>query len=78
MKCRKAQKLLSAKFDGELDTNRSADLAEHLAGCESCRQFSDRLVSSGEALALLTVSEPSTDFTDRVLKVTQQSKIFAT
>lgn len=67
MKCRKAQKLLSARFDGQPDTSRSADLAEHLAGCESCRQFSDRLLSSGEALELLTVSEPSADFTDRVL-----------
>lgn len=67
MKCRKAQKLLSAKFDGEPDTKRSADLAQHLVGCEPCRRFSDRLIRSEPALALLTVSEPSADFTDRVL-----------
>lgn len=67
MNCRKAQKLLSTRFDGELDTKRSADLAQHLAGCEPCRQFSDRLASNEKALALVTVSEPGADFTDRVL-----------
>ena len=67
MKCRKAQKMLSARFDGELDTKRSAGLAQHLADCHRCRQFSDHLLSSGQALGLLTVSEPSADFTDRVL-----------
>ena len=67
MKCSKAQKLLSSRFDGELDTKRLADLAQHVAGCDPCRQFSDRLLSSEQALELLTVSEPSTDFTDRVL-----------
>ncbi len=59
--------MLSARLDGELDTNRSADLAQHVAGCDPCRQFSDRLSSSGQALELLTVSDPSADFTDRVL-----------
>lgn len=67
MKCRKAQRLLSARFDGELDTKRSADLGQHLAGCHRCRLFSDRLLSSGQALELLTVSEPSADFATRVL-----------
>ena len=67
MKCRKAQKMLSARFDGELDTKRLADLEQHLTGCHPCRQFSERLACSEQALELLTVSEPSADFTDRVL-----------
>ncbi len=67
MNCRKAQKLLSTRFDGEPDTKRTADLVKHLAGCEPCRQFSDSLASNEQALALLTVSEPGADFTDRVL-----------
>jgi anti-sigma factor RsiW len=41
MRCRQARVLVSLKLDGELSSDRSAGLREHLAACTECRDYAD-------------------------------------
>jgi anti-sigma factor RsiW len=50
MTCEAAQTLLDAYVDGELDANRAAELAEHLAACPSCAAELRHLISLGTAV----------------------------
>jgi anti-sigma factor RsiW len=50
MDCKKAQLLLHAYVDGELDLSGSLELEAHLAGCPACRTLRDRLDGLGRQL----------------------------
>lgn len=67
MRCRKAQRLLSAGFDGELDDVRGRAVKEHLAGCPGCQRFAGVPGRCSHALDLMTVAEPGPGFTAGVL-----------
>lgn len=43
MKCRRAQKKLSAYQDGELKPLEQEELTRHLLGCGSCREKCEQL-----------------------------------
>lgn len=45
MRCRHAQKLLSAYLDGALPGQRTEAVRDHLAACERCRARHDRLAT---------------------------------
>ena len=67
MRCRKAQKWLSARFDGELDQARIRPVTEHVAGCAFCQRFAGNLPRCAEAMSLTTLREPAAGFTARVM-----------
>ena len=67
MRCRKAQKLLSLKLDGQLDEPRARALEAHTARCFPCQRFATELASSTRALDSLGAPEPRPGFTDRLL-----------
>jgi len=48
--------MLSVRSDGELDADRAARLDTHLASCERCRAFDDRLEQLKSRLAGWTVA----------------------
>jgi putative zinc finger protein len=55
MRCQRAQSLMTASLDGELDPRRQRALDRHLAGCEACRSelaATDRVLTALEALPL--------------------------
>ncbi len=67
MRCRKARRLISARFDAELDQARQRAVGKHLAGCHGCRRFAGDLPRCTQALDLMTVPEPREGFTARVM-----------
>jgi len=50
MDCKRAQLLLNAYVDGELDLSGSLELEGHLAGCAQCRSLREQLGSLGRRL----------------------------
>jgi anti-sigma factor RsiW len=67
MRCRKAQKLLSASFDGRLDTARQSAVDAHLSGCPTCPRFAKNLPRCSHVLNLLEFPGPRPGFTDRLM-----------
>lgn len=67
MRCGKAQKLISAHRDGELDDARIEALQRHLSACEACKAFAGDLARVAEGLDSLTAPEPRWGFTDRLM-----------
>lgn len=67
MRCRKAQKWLSARFDGEFDQARIRPVTEHVAGCAFCQRFAGNLPRCSQAMNLTTLREPSPGFTAAVM-----------
>jgi predicted anti-sigma-YlaC factor YlaD len=67
MRCRKAQKLLSAALDGEVDERCAATASTHSAGCRRCRRYADDLLAGAQALDLLTVPDPRPGFPFRLI-----------
>ena len=67
MRCRKARKLLSARFDGELDEPRELGVKEHLAVCPCCERFAGDLPRCAKALDLMTAPAPRAGFTARLI-----------
>jgi len=67
MRCRKAQKLISAKLDTQLDAARVSALEAHTARCFPCQRFAAELASSSRALDAFGAPEPRPGFTDRLL-----------
>ena len=63
MRCRKAQKWLSARFDGELDPARIRPVTDHVAGCAFCERFVGNLPHCSAAMDLTTLREPLAGFT---------------
>ena len=67
MRCRKAQKWLSAGFDGELDQARGRPVEEHVAGCARCQRFAGNLPRCSQAMNLTTLRQLSAGFTAAVM-----------
>ena len=67
MRCHKAQKWLSARFDGELDQARIRPVTAHVAACAFCRRFAGNLPRCSQAMNLTTLREPSPAFTAAVM-----------
>ena len=67
MRCRKAQHLVSADFDGQLDDAQRTALREHLADCPACGYFVDQVRRVSDALSVMQVPEPGPDFTHRFM-----------
>ena len=67
MRCCKAQKLISANLDGELDKEREQAVKAHLAECRVCRCFAADLPRCAAALDRLTVPDARPGFTGRVM-----------
>ncbi len=65
-KCR-FNKSLTPFMDGELSEERANEIRKHLAGCESCKNEIDSLLSCNSLLKGLSEIEPSHDF-DRVFQ----------
>jgi len=67
MRCRKAQHLVSADFDGQLDDAQRTALRGHLAACPACMHFADQVRGISEVLSVVRVPEPRPYFTERFL-----------
>ena len=67
MRCRKAQRMISARLDGELDEAGDRAVREHLSGCAKCRAFASDLERCVEGLDLFEVPEHRWGFTERVM-----------
>ncbi len=67
MRCRKAQKLISARLDGELRATLNGLLEGHLAGCPDCRAFLADVAGFTADLDGLAAPEPQWGFSDRIL-----------
>ena len=67
MRCRKTQRMISARYDGELDEAGIKAVREHLSGCAECRDFAADLERSAGDLDLLTVPEHRWGFTERLM-----------
>lgn len=67
MRCKTAQRFLSARSDGELSNDRREPLDQHLAGCDACRAFTDDLAIGSARLELFVDVDASTTFTQRVM-----------
>jgi len=67
MRCHKAQKLLSARFDGEVDGAGERAAEAHLSRCPACQRFSADLPVCSQALDAVFAPEPRPGFTERVM-----------
>lgn len=67
MRCGKAQRMISARLDGELDEARDKAVGKHLAGCARCRAFAADVTRFTEDFDSLTVPEPRWGFTGRLM-----------
>jgi len=73
MKCRKAQRLLSARFDGEIDEARKRAVEAHLSGCPACQRFAENLARCSYVLNEAKFAGPKPGFTDRLMSRLPQS-----
>lgn len=73
MRCREASRYLSPYADGELAEPLRERVAEHVAGCISCRRELTRLQSASRLVAALPRSAPSPEVLDRVLAATART-----
>ncbi|RJP42128.1 MAG: hypothetical protein C4547_00770 [Phycisphaerales bacterium] len=67
MRCRKAQRILSAGLDGEVSGRRSKAAGEHAQSCSACAAFAHDLARLGGALQAFRSPAPSDGFTRRVM-----------
>lgn len=67
MRCKTAQRFLSARSDGELADERREPLERHLAGCDACRAFASDLVVGATRFELFADAYDSSAFTQRVM-----------
>jgi len=74
MRCCKAQKLISASLDGELDKEREQAAKAHLAKCRACQCFAADLPRCAAALDRLAVPEVRPGFTGRMMARIPESK----
>lgn len=68
MKCGKAQRLISARIDGELAEASAGTLREHLEGCPDCRVLSEGFTGLAISLDVAGPPEPRFGFTDRLMR----------
>lgn len=67
MRCRTAQRMISARLDGELDERLAEPLTAHVDECARCQRFTDELQRAVIALDRLPVADPRSGFTARVV-----------
>ncbi|MFO7903906.1 MAG: zf-HC2 domain-containing protein [Pirellulaceae bacterium] len=67
MKCSKAQRLISASLDGELDEARERAMKAHLSECFTCQSFAADLPRCAAALDRLTAPDVRPGFTARMV-----------
>ena len=68
MKCHKMEVLLSCYLDGELSSEQSEQVTQHLNECSSCAQEYRTLRKNQLVLASLTRKEPSSEVWDKIQK----------
>jgi len=74
MRCSKAQKLISASLDGELDEARERAARAHLAECRTCQCFAADLPRCTAALNRMTVPDVRPGFTGRMMARIPENK----
>ena len=74
MRCSKAQKLISASIDGELDEARERAAKAHLGKCRACQCFASDLPRCAAALDRLRVPDVRPGFTGRMMARIPESK----
>ena len=74
MKCRKAQKLVSAMHDGEVDERTLRAVRVHLDACPSCRHLAEQLPWWDQSLDLLVAPEPRSGFTGRFMARLEETR----
>jgi len=67
MRCRKTQKLLSARFDGEIHGAADRTVEAHLSRCPACQRFAADLPICSQTLDVVFAPEPRSGFTERVM-----------
>lgn len=67
MRCSKTQKLLSTRFDQEIEGTGNSALEAHLSRCSACQRFAANLSVCSQALDAAFAPEPRPGFTARVL-----------
>jgi anti-sigma factor RsiW len=67
MRCGKAQRLISAHLDGELDGSRVPAVKQHLDTCDDCRAFAADVARFTGRLESFTAPDPRWGFTDRLM-----------
>jgi len=67
MRCSKAQKLLSARFDQEVEGTGDRALEAHLNRCSACQRFAANLPVCSQALDAVFAPEPRLGFAERVM-----------
>ncbi len=67
MRCRQAQRLISVRFDGELDPGRERSVQAHLSGCSRCQHFAESLSRCAQALDMLKLPLPRPRFENRLV-----------
>jgi len=68
--CEYYQELISARLDGELSREEEQALAEHLEGCESCREFSAALGGVKKAAAEDSMQAMPVELENEILRQT--------
>ena len=66
LECRDVRSDVSARLDGELDSRREEAIDEHLAGCDECTAFAQRIAAVRQSVRLQPV-EQVPDLTERIL-----------
>jgi predicted anti-sigma-YlaC factor YlaD len=67
MRCPKAQKLLSTRFDQEVEGIGNSVLETHLSRCSACQRFAANLPVCSKALDAVFAPEPRPGFAERVM-----------
>ena len=67
MRCRKAQKLISAYVDGELTGTRLQAVRSHWDQCADCRAFAADLAQLSRQVTSVSAPEPRWGFVDRLM-----------
>ena len=67
MRCPKAQELLSARFDGEVDGAGDCAVEAHLSRCPACQRFAANLPVCSQALDAVFAPEPRPGFAERLM-----------
>lgn len=65
--CKHMLTLLSEQWDGRLDTESAAALAEHLAGCEACRVAQSEHEKTRELVKAIGRVSPPPGFVEKVM-----------
>ena len=77
MNCRKANSLLSAYIDSELNGVDQREVRDHINLCQACEAEHESLLATKRSLARLAAQTPETDLQDRILDALEYEKAAA-